>query len=135
MSIDRKNGEPVTKEMLLEAIHNLTSVVGALEHTLTHDHPTRAEVRRRRWQVAGAMVVAIVSSYFFTVGTVSYCFLGGIPDPNTHEFCYIFPGYDESFDNNRRLQERFFEMEEFIEKNRQRITELETKGTGETPTE
>ncbi len=135
MSIDRKNGEPVTKEMLLEAIHNLTSVVGALEHTLTHDYPTRAEVRRRRWQVAGAMVVAIVSSYFFTVGTVSYCFLGGIPEPGTHNYCDIFPGYDESFDNNRRLQERFFEMEEFIEKNRQRITELETKGTGETPTE
>lgn len=135
MSIDRKNGEPVTKEMLLEAIHNLTSVVGALEHTLTHDYPTRAEVRRRRWQVAEAMVVAIVSSYFFTVGTVSYCFLGGIPEPGTHNYCDIFPGYDESFDNNRDLQERFFDMEEFIEKNRQRITELETKGTGETPTE
>jgi len=135
MSIDRKNGEPVTKEMLLEAIHNLTSVVGALEHTLTHDYPTRAEIRRRRWQVAGAMVVAIIASYFFTVGTVSYCFLDGIPEPGTHLYCDIFQGYDESFDNNRRLQERFFEMEEFIEKNRQRITELETKGTGETPTE
>lgn len=135
MSVDRKSGEPVTKEMLLEAIHNLTSVVGALEHTLTHDYPTRAEVRRRRWQVAGGMVIAIVASYFFTVGTVSYCFLGGIPEPGTHLYCDIFPGYDESFDNNRRLQERFFEMEEFIEKNRQRITELETKGADKTPTE
>lgn len=133
MSIDRKNGEPVTKEMLLEAIHNLTSVVGALEHTLTHDYPTRAEVRRRRWQVAGAMVVAIVSSYFFTVGTVSYCFLDGIPEPGTRQFCQVFPGYEESFDNNRDLQQRFFDMEEFINDNRQRIRDLEGLKEGETP--
>jgi hypothetical protein len=123
------------EKALLEAVNSLTTVVGALQSTLENDYPTRAEVRRRRLQLVVTLVGAIVGSYFFTVGTVSYCFLTGIPDPGTHRFCYIFPGYEESFENNRQLQERFFELEKFLNDNRERIRELEGLQPGETPTQ
>lgn len=125
MSLDHKPGEPVRKDTLLEAIHNLTDVVKALQNTLENDYPTRAEVRKRRWQLAWTLVIAIVASYFFTVGTVSYCFLGGIPEPGTHNFCSIFPGYTESFDSSRDLRDRFIDLENFVNDSRDRIRELE----------
>lgn len=132
MSTDPLPGKlPEHETALITAVNQLTNVVEALQATLQNDYPTRAEVRRRRRQLVVVLVAAIVGSYFFTIGTVSYCFLSGIPDPGTHRYCYIFPGYEESFENNRALQERFFEMEEFIKENRARIDNLQEQGTDE----
>lgn len=114
---------------LLMAVKNLTNVVEALQTTIESDYPTRAEVRRRRRGLILTLISAVVGSYFFTIGTVSYCFLSGIPEEGTHQFCSIFPGYQESFDNNRDFRDRFLELERFIQENGERIEQLEQEGT------
>jgi hypothetical protein len=122
-----------TSDALLDAVRELTRVVKALQVTMKEypnrneiklNYATRRETRKRRWQISFAMVAAIVASYFFTVGSVSYCFLGGIPDPGTHDFCQIFPGYTESFDNNRRSVKIFTDLQTQVKQNQADIDEL-----------
>lgn len=119
---------------LTQAVTKLTAVVEALQKTMTDDYPkrqeierkyaSRAEVNARRKTFAVAMVAAIIASYFATVGTINYCFLGGIPEPGTHGYCHVFPGYDESFDNNRAFVTEFGNLQKQIKQNQKDIAEL-----------
>lgn len=117
--------EPITQETLHEAVVQLTRAVKALEITLANDYPTRREVRLRRKQVTIATVAAIVLSYFGTVSTISYCFLDGVPALDEKQFCNIFPGYRDSFNNNLRFLENYKKLEDYVKQNDSRIEELE----------
>lgn len=127
MSLSGQGEEPVTLQTLHTAVLNLTRAVAALDITLKNDYPTRADVRKRRWQISGAVVVAIIASYFCTVGTISYCFLDGIPEENTKGYCQVFPGWEESFDNNRQAQYTFEELIRKTQENSDRLDQLESK--------
>ncbi len=125
MSTPTGDMTPMTNKELRAAITDLTKAVGALDITLKRDYPTREEIKKRRVQIVLAMVAAIIASYFLTVGTVSYCFLSGIPEDGASGFCNVFPGYEESFDNNRELRDQFIQMQQFIQENREKIEQLE----------
>lgn len=127
MSETSQETEPVTLQTLHTAVLNLTRAVAALDITLKRDYPTRVDVRKRRWQLAAAVVVAIVASYFCTVGTISYCFLDGIPEEDAKSFCNIFPGWHESFDNNRQAQQAFMDLIKKTNENSARLDKLEGK--------
>lgn len=127
MSAPSQETEPVTLQTLHTAVLNLTKAVAALDITLKNDYPTRIDVRKRRWQLAAAMAAAIVASYFCTVGTISYCFLDGIPAENAKSFCQIFPGWDESFNNNRVAQHTFEDLIKKTDENSARLDKLEGK--------
>jgi hypothetical protein len=106
---------------LIETINRLRLSVDALHKTLESDYPTRVEISARRRNVVMGTLAAIVLSYFLTISTVSYCFLDGIPARGEKQFCHIFPGYEQSFDNNRssidaraKLQERINQLEEKV---------------------
>ena len=115
----------VTKGDLLGAVRDLTRVVTALEMTLARDYPTKLEIKKRRGQIVFAIVTAIIASYFLTVGTVSYCFLQGIPGEDEQRACTIFPGWEKSFDNNRKAQDTFNQLLNTTSVNNARIVTLE----------
>lgn len=123
-------------DALLRAVKELTRVVEALQETmkdypnrkeLERDYATRKEIRSRRTAIVLSILVAIVASYFFTVATVSYCFLSGIPKPGTHQYCKIFPGYEDSFNNNRANIQIFVNMQSQIKRNQIEINRLQTE--------
>ncbi len=115
----------VTRGDLLGAVQELTRVVTALEMTLKRDYPTKIEIKKRRGQIVVAIVVAIIASYFLTVGSVSYCFLQGIPETGEQQLCQVFPGWQESFDNNRAARDTFNQLLNVTSTNNQRIVVLE----------
>ena len=128
-------GQPPTEEtVLLKAVTDLTKVVDALNTTLKEDYPKRQEIernfiskdhsRKRVRQIAVGMVVAIVASYFATVGTVNYCFLNGVPEPGTRDICNVFPGYEASFDNNREFIASYTQLQNQISQNQKDIARL-----------
>lgn len=105
-----KTGD-VSNAVLLAAVRQLTKVVQGLDHTLKEDYPKRSELNRSRRYFVFSVVITLILSYFATVSTVSYCFLQGIPDKGEKKFCRIFPGYEDSFDNNREAQRIFLNMQ------------------------
>jgi hypothetical protein len=114
---------------LLQAVNKLSDVVRLLDATMKRDYPKRVELqnylskregRKRIQYFAAAAVVATVLSFFVTVSSVNYCFLNGVPEPGERDICQVFPGWEESFDNNRRFTD-------LINNNQQRLDELERK--------
>lgn len=130
-----KGGLPENSGPLLAAVNELTKVTKALTTVLEKDYPKRTEIARdyatrrevkarRRWVITGT-VAALVGSYFGTVGTVSFCFLDGIPMEGEKNFCRVFPGYDETFNNNRRAVDIHEIQQKQIEDLRKRVDLLE----------
>lgn len=128
-------GQPAEDEsVLLAAVNKLTLVVDALNKTLKEDYPKRREIerdfiskdhsRKRLKQIAAGMVVAVLVSYFLTVTSINYCFLNGIPAPGERDFCRVFPGYEESFDNNREALASYVKLQQQIAKNQTDIANL-----------
>jgi hypothetical protein len=114
---------------LLQAVNKLSDVVRLLDATMKRDYPKRVELqnylskregRKRIQYFAAAAVVATLLSFFVTVSSVNYCFLNGVPEPGERDICQVFPGWEESFDNNRRFTD-------LINNNQQRLDELERK--------
>lgn len=119
--------KPITLKTLHSAVTKLTEVVAALDETLKRDYPTRRDIAKRRWQFAGAVLLAITASYFCTIGTISYCFLDGIPNEGDKPFCQMLPGWEKSFDNNRHAQQTFEELIKKTAENDARLDKLESK--------
>lgn len=117
----------VNDENLLVAVKQLTRAVRSLDSTLKADYPDRTEVKRDRKVFIYAVLVALAASFFANVSTVNYCFLQGLPDEGERSFCQVFPGWDDSFDNNRRATETFLNMQKQIAENQREITELQSK--------
>lgn len=113
------------EESLIETIEKLRSSVEALNSTMKSDYPTRREIKDRRRNVALGTFAAIVASYFITVTTVNYCFLDGIPGPDEKNYCDIFPGYDDSFDNNREAVNARKELFNRVGELTERVLQLE----------
>lgn len=122
---------------LVNAVQQLTRVVQELQSMIRDDYPKREEIerdfvtkygiRKRRRQWAIGTVVAIVASYFWTMGTVSYCFLSSDPDGETDlkTYCLIIPGYKEAVERNQRLVTVFNHLIDTTEANSDRLDELE----------
>ena len=119
---------------LLEAVKKLSRVVHQLDDTMKRDYPKRLELqqdyltkqegRKRVKMFALAAVVSTLASFFITVSSVNYCFLNGVPEPGERDVCKVFPGWEQSFDNNRRFTD-------LITRNQERLTDLERKvGSG-----
>ena len=119
---------------LINAVHQLTAVVKQLQKMIEDDYPKRHEIERdfvskygiakKRRQLAIAFTVAIVASFFWTMGTVSYCLLGQTGEPSKL-YCKIIPGYSEAIERNDRLIARFNDLIATTEANRARIEEME----------
>lgn len=122
-------------ERLLVAVQELNRSVKALERTLHNDYPKRAEVEHRFSTKNSAhvrvvafvmsLVLAIIGSFFVTVSTISYCFLGGAETGNPPPICNSLPGYPEAQEANRKLLKQFRDMISIMESNQERIKKLE----------
>ena len=117
----------ITNENLLAAVKQLTAAVRMLNATMKEDYPKRAEVKRNRRTFIWAVMVGLLLSYFANVSTVNYCFLQGIPDAGTHQFCRVFPGWDDSFNNNRDSMQTVVDMQKIMEQNQKEIAQLKAK--------
>lgn len=115
----------VSNAVLLTAVKQLVRAVEGLDRTLKADYPKREEFRRSRRYAIYAVIVALILSFFANVTTVNYCFLQGVPDQNSHRFCHVFPGYDESFDNNRKAIKEYRATLDLIRENQNQIKELQ----------
>ena len=104
----------VPEETLTETVKQLTRAIEALNDVIKSDYPTRNEIKRRRRNLVVVMVAAIVGSYFITVSTVSFCFLDGVPGPTDKLYCRVFPGYYDTFDNNRSAVKSYIELQERV---------------------
>ena len=122
--VDALDDGPVTNIALLAAVKQLIRVVEALDRTLKNDYPKRVEVRRARRNFAGAVILALLLSYFATINTVSYCFLSGKANSD-QSFCHIFPGYTESQDRNKDILNLFNEIVDTTHKNRTKIDDMQ----------
>lgn len=121
---------------LVEAVRDLTQVVKALDILLREEYPKRTEVERRfvsrktasrrAWTVIALILATVVASYFFSIGTVSYCFLGNTVDPPA--YCNIMPGYNHAVKKNNRLIKIFNGIVKTTETNSKRIAKLESQG-------
>lgn len=109
------------------------AVVG-LQRLLERDYVKREEaedqfilkkVSQRRWFAFLLMIpIALIASFFVTVGTVSSCFLGG--DGETPpKACQVIPGFKEAIKRNDVVMLQFQGLIETTEENRSRIKKLE----------
>jgi hypothetical protein len=122
---------------LLGAVQHLSRVVKALDDRLARDYPKWADVERdfltkvqgkKRVQLfALAAVVSTILSFFVTVSSVNYCFLNGVPEPGDRDICQVFPGWEESFESNRRFVDEFTKLQAQIEDSQVRLQKLEGK--------
>jgi hypothetical protein len=121
---------------LAAAVRELTSVVQGLQSMIQEDYPKRSEIERdfvskyginkRRKQYAILVVIAIVGSYFWTMGTVSYCFLQGQGSVTASKsYCYLLPGYGDVVGYSKTRLETYQNLIKTTEVNRARIEELE----------
>jgi hypothetical protein len=122
-------------EQLLEAVHELTRVVKQLQITLERDYPKRAEIERRfvtesqsrtrRNTAVFFVLITIFISYFVTVSTISYCFLGGAAEGRPPRACGLLPGYNSAQEKNAVILRQFQGLLEHMQDNRKRINKLE----------
>lgn len=122
---------------LLGAVQQLSRVVKALDETVQKEYPKRFEVERdfitkidakKRWGYAAIIAVtATIASFFVTVSSVNYCFLNGVPEKGERDVCKVFPGWEESFDNNRVFMQDYMRLQEEIAENRRRLDKIEGK--------
>jgi Holliday junction resolvasome RuvABC endonuclease subunit len=125
----------VPESTLQRAIEELHSIVEALKELLDREFPRRHEVEesfreqerkaietfvtkkvsKQRWvfllMLAPLMVVA---TFFFTIGTVSTCFLGR-DAAKPPQVCSVIPGYDHSRERQRDFRDRFLELERKVD--------------------
>lgn len=123
-------------EQLLAAVLELTRVVKALENTLKNEYPKRREIeanyvnrtetRKRRNQFVIFVVIAIVASYFFTITTISGCFLSeGARTGHAPSACSILPGYDRALKRNDKIVKQFEHLIHKTNRNSHRLDKIE----------
>lgn len=117
---------------LTAAVKALTRAVQDLQDLIQNEYPKRNEIERdfvskyhinrKRKQLIFATVAGIILSYFFTMGTVSYCFLQGQGTVNeAHQACYLLPGYGEVVKYSKARLEGYENLIERSLKNEQQI--------------
>ena len=135
--IDQESGDA-----LIQATRELVAEVRTLKDRVERDYANRSEIEakyaskytvsKRRTQAIIILFLAIVASYFITVGTTSYCFLDQAAA--THGYCQILPGFDETQARNAELVHEFRELQKrslgnkaFIKHNRRVLANHEKR--------
>lgn len=130
------NRQAGTDGELIDAVNQLTQVVRQLQTMIENDYPKRQEIERdfvtkyginkKRRQLIVSLVAAIIASFFWTIGTVSYCLLGQTGDP-PKAYCRIIPGYSDAIARNDRLISSFNKLIATTNANSDRLDKLEAK--------
>lgn len=123
---------------LIAAVRSLNAAIVDLKDMIAKDYPKRDEIERdfvtkynikkRTKQLVVITILAIVFSYMFTMGTVSYCFLQGQGSVNqTRQVCYILPGYGNVIQYQRDRLQQYDQLVQRSLDNEQRLEVLEGK--------
>lgn len=128
---------------LVTAVTSLTDVISELQKMIRDDYPKRNEIERdfvtkygvkkRRIQFAVAIIVAIVASYFFTMGTISYCFLESPGTGGLHSkpLCELLPGYASVMDSSKDRLDVYQGVVERSLDNKIRLDKIEAELRGD----
>ena len=126
---------PIEEADLAGAVKELTEVVRGLQQMIREDYPKRSEIeetfvtkygiRKRRRQYAVLVIIAIIGSYFWTMGTVSYCFLQGQGTvTESKSYCYILPGYGDVVGYSKERLDGYKKLVGTVQKNQAEIARL-----------
>ena len=116
------------ERQLQEAVEELHGIVVALRELLEREYPKKSEIRRQNkkgWLIMAVLLPSMFAiSFFASVTTVSYCFLGEAQDGGRPE-CSIIPGYASSIELGEQRIKIFEEMIDQMARNERRISRLE----------
>ena len=106
-----------------EAASQLRTVVNEIKALLDDHYQKRVSSQRMVKFIFLSLIASMLFSVFFTLSTVSNCFL--VTQGSPSEYCNYIPGFEDAQKRNNDLIKEFKELQQRSKANERRIDRLE----------